>query len=75
MYGSETAMEMLVRLPGVNESVKVCLFDYEFESLLMDEPAAPRRRKFGGAYKIDEPLTPETRWEKFKRILADVNGM
>jgi hypothetical protein len=66
-------MEMLVRLPDINGLVKGWLFDYEFESLLIDEPVVSRRWKFRGAYKIDEPLTPEMKKEKIERSLADLN--
>jgi hypothetical protein len=72
--GSETAMEMIVRLPDMNELVKGWLFDYEFESLLMDEPVVSRRWKFRGAYKIDRPLTSEVKRERIgqgiRRVLA-----
>jgi hypothetical protein len=73
--GSETAIEMLVRLPDRNELVKGWLFDYEFEWALKDEPVVSRRWKFRGAYKIGKPLTPVVKREKIDRILADVNGI
>jgi hypothetical protein len=66
-------MEMLVRLPNVNDLAKGWLFDYEFQPLLMDEPVVSRQLKFSGAHDIMTPFGAGARRERIHFIPASGN--
>jgi len=58
--GSHVAMEMLIRLPGMDSTFNGgWLFDYEYESLLKSESIVSKRWRFRSAHNIDFPVSEQ----------------
>ena len=68
--GSESAMEMLIRLPSVNAAFSGWLLEYEFAEELKDEFLLSRRWVFKQAKNIDDPGTVKEKREEVERLVA-----
>jgi hypothetical protein len=68
--GSETAMEMLLRLPDMDSSMEGWMFEYIFKESLKYEPVVSKRWVFHEARKIDNPVSREDKLASLRALIA-----
>ncbi|KAH6709167.1 hypothetical protein BKA61DRAFT_678069 [Leptodontidium sp. MPI-SDFR-AT-0119] len=59
--GSLPALDMFIRLPGINGKLNGWLFEYKPDCMLHEEPIISRRWIFCCSHEIDKPISPEAK--------------